>query len=134
MTWTMHINQVTHGISPPSRPHQYDPINTHNYACILRFIFGSCCILYILIISRISLWLIYIFSRMFLLYTSKLEKQTHKTIWDKFTACETSCFFKQLFIYISERSKITSLRIKKTCPDQNNTHSSRTTEIHDVPT
>lgn len=29
LTWTMHINQVTHGISPPSRPHQVS-INTHN--------------------------------------------------------------------------------------------------------
>lgn len=29
LTWTMHINKVTHGISPPSRPHQ-DSINTHN--------------------------------------------------------------------------------------------------------
>lgn len=29
LTWTMYINQVTHSISPPSRPHQ-DSINTHN--------------------------------------------------------------------------------------------------------
>lgn len=36
---------------------------------------------------------------MFLLYTSKLEKQTHKTIWDKFTACETSGFF-QAAVYL----------------------------------
>lgn len=72
---------------------------------------------------------------MFLLYTSKLEKQTHKNIWDKFTACETSGFFKQLFIYISERSKITSPRKKKTRPDQNMIrYSIRTTEIHDFPT